>query len=292
MKACWRLGNREIALTRPVLMGIVNVTPDSFADGGQFGDADAAVQGGLQLVKDGASILDVGGESTRPGAQAVPADEQIRRVVPVIRGIRAADAKVAITVDTTRGEVAMAAMDAGADGINDVSAGTDDPHMLTLAGRGGAGVVLMHRVRRPSEDQYSDQYVTAPLEGDVVEVVGHWLRERMNAALEAGVPADRMVIDPGLGFGKTVEQNLALIAGTRELLEIAPVLSALSRKSFVGRVSLERESVPAERLEGTIGLSVLHLMCGARLFRVHDVAQVGAGLRAAFAGLQVVDTAR
>jgi dihydropteroate synthase len=164
--------------------------------------------------------------------------------------------------------------------------------MLTLAGRGGAGVVLMHRVRRPSEDQYSDQYVTAPLEGDVVEVVGHWLRERMNAALEAGVPADRMVIDPGLGFGKTVEQNLALIAGTRELLEIAPVLSALSRKSFVGRVSLERESVPAERLEGTIGLSVLHLMCGARLFRVHDVAQVGAGLRAAFAGLQVVDTAR
>jgi dihydropteroate synthase len=114
----------------------------------------------------------------------------------------------------------------------------------------------------------------------------------MNAALEAGVPADRMVIDPGLGFGKTVEQNLALIAGTRELLEIAPVLSALSRKSFVGRVSLERESVPAERLEGTIGLSVLHLMCGARLFRVHDVAQVGAGLRAAFAGLQVVDTAR
>lgn len=292
MNPCWRLGTRDISLARPAIMGIVNVTPDSFADGGKFADVDGAVRGALQLASEGAAILDIGGESTRPGAQSVPEEEQIRRVVPVIRGIRDADPGVAITVDTTRSRVALAALDAGADGINDVSAGTDDPGMMDLAAAKGAGIILMHRVRPPSEDQYSDRYTAAPVEGDIVEVVGRWLRERVGVALAAGIAMDRIIIDPGLGFGKTVEQNLALIAGTSQLAGVAPVLSALSRKSFVGRVSLERDSVPGERLEGTIGLSVLHLMRGARLFRVHDVRPVKVALTAAFAGLQVMDAER
>jgi len=281
----WQLSRgRSIALDRPRLLGIVNVTPDSFADGGRLPDAAAARDHALKLVADGADAIDVGGESTRPGAEGVPPDEQAARVVPVIALIRAADERTPITVDTTRAAVARAAFEAGADAVNDVSAGTDDPAMLDLCAREDRGIVLMHRLRRPGADSFSDRYTAPPAYTDVVREIAEYLRSRADAAVGAGVPRERIVVDPGLGFGKTVEQNLELIRRTREIASLGfPVLSALSRKSFVGRAGLGRDSIPAERLAPTLALSVTHLHAGAAIFRVHDVAEHAAALRAAAA---------
>lgn len=283
----WRVSPKmSIPLGRPRLVAILNVTPDSFADGGAYASVDDAVRTAMQFVAEGADVIDVGGESTRPGAPRIEADEQIRRVVPVIRGIRKETAarrgepgylgagNPAITIDTTRADVAQAALDAGADAINDVSGGTDDSRMVALAAARDCGLVLMHRLVAPSNDTFSDRYVREPeYPGGVVACVKAFLAQRAQAALDAGVHQDAIILDPGLGFGKSVEQNLELIDGTPELAALGfPILSALSRKSFVGRVSLGRDSTPAERLPGTIQLSLRHRDTGASLFRVHDVA--------------------
>jgi dihydropteroate synthase len=263
----------------PCVMAILNATPDSFYEGGRAATVDAA----LRAVADGAAVLDIGGESTRPGSAAVAAAEQIRRVVPLISAVRA-QSGVAITVDTTSAEVAAAALDAGANGINDVSAGLEDAGMLRLAAARGAGIVLMHRALRPSADRYSDQYASSPMDGDVVAEVIAFLKARAEAALAAGVAREGIVLDPGLGFGKTVEQNMELIRRTGELAALGfPVLSGISRKSFVGRVSLGRDSTPGERLAGTLALTVLHRLAGASVFRAHDVGEVSEVLRAAAA---------
>lgn len=284
----WSLANgRRLTLDAPCVMAILNLTPDSFSDGGSLPTVESAVQAAARAVQDGASILDVGGESTRPGAGAVSESEQIARVVPVVAAIRRAGGAlrtVPISIDTTLSGVAWAALDAGADAINDVSAGTDDPGMLALAAQRGAGIVLMHRLRAPAEDSYSDAYSRPPEYGDVVRDVREWLRGRMAAAGAAGISAGAVVIDPGLGFGKTVEQNLALIARTGELLILGPpVLSGASRKSFVGRVSVGVGSEPRLRMAGSVAMSVAHLLAGASIFRVHDVAEHAAALRAAAA---------
>ncbi len=270
----WTLANtRSITLDRPRIMAILNVTPDSFADGGRLGDGASIVHAAQRAVEDGADMLDIGGESTRPGAERVDAAEQIDRVVPAVRAVREAGLDIPISVDTTLAPVARGAIDAGADAINDVSAGREDAAMLGLAAERGCGLVLMHRLAPPGDDRYSDAYTEAPRYDDVVAEVARFLGERVDAALRAGVDRGSIVIDPGLGFGKSVEQNLALIEGTGRLVRMGlPVLSALSRKSFVGRVSLGRDSEPGERLAGTLGLSVRHLGRGARVFRVHDVA--------------------
>jgi dihydropteroate synthase len=274
----WQLSlRRRLWLDRPRIMAILNVTPDSFADAGRHFHTDAAVEAASRFVEEGADIIDVGGESTRPGAIRVPADEQIRRVVPVIRGIRAlpgATGNVPLSVDTTLAEVAAAALDAGADAINDVSAGLEDACMLDLAARSGAGIVLMHRLMPPEQDSYSDRYLSEPRysEAGVVADIRAFLAERAQAAEAAGVARECIVIDPGLGFGKTVKQNLALIDGTPEIVSLGyPVLSGLSRKSFVGRLTLARDSTPPERLEGTLRMSLRHWRAGASIFRVHDV---------------------
>lgn len=278
----WRFTGGEVLLDRPRIMAIVNVTPDSFYDGGRLSSVEEAVAAAALAVESGADVLDVGGESTRPGSAAVSAEEQIRRVAPVIEGIRRAGIACPVSVDTTRAEVARAALDAGAGIINDVSAGTDDPAVLRVAAERGAGLVLMHRLVRPEKDRYSDRYESPPGYGDVVAEVREYLAGRARAAIAAGVDPAAIVIDPGLGFGKTVEQNLELIRRTNELAGLGfPVLSALSRKSFVGRVSLGRDSTPDERLGGTVGLSVVHLLAGASVFRVHDVREAGEALRAA-----------
>lgn len=270
----------------PRILGIVNVTPDSFAGEGRHADPIAARDHAARLVAEGADALDIGAESTRPGAARVPADEQVRRLVPAIRAIRVlpgAAGRVPISVDTTLSAVARAAFDAGADAVNDVSAGAEDPALLALVAREGRGVVLMHRVRPPEADSYSDRYDTPPLEGDVVGIVRDALAGAASRARDAGVRPESILLDPGLGFGKTVEQNLALIrAGVECLPPGYPLLSALSRKSFVGRVSLGRDSSPEERLAGTLALSVEHLRRGARFFRVHDVAAHAPALRAAW----------
>ncbi|MEQ8769354.1 MAG: dihydropteroate synthase [Phycisphaerales bacterium] len=265
-------------------MAILNVTPDSFSDGGRLNTPQRAAEAAARLIADGADILDIGGESTRPGAERVSADDQIARVVPAIRAIRDAGIDAPITIDTTRARTAAAALDAGADAVNDVSGGTEDPEMLALVAERGCGVVLMHRLRPPDTDSFSDAYERAPEYADVVEDVRAKLADMLARAAAAGIDAGAVVLDPGLGFGKTVEQNMALIRGTDRIAALGrPVLSGLSRKSFVGRISLGRDSDPSERLEGTVALSVEHLARGARVFRVHDPGPVSRALHAAWA---------
>lgn len=289
----WRISPAfTLSLDRPRVMAILNVTPDSFSDGGRHASLEAALERATQAAEQGADVLDVGGESTRPGAARVPPAEQIARVVPVIHAIRRVGVFPGpITVDTTRAEVARAALDAGADAINDVAAGLEDPAMLPLAASRGCGIVLMHRLSPPELDQYSDRYQHPPPYTDVVEEVRAFLKDRLTAALHAGLHSHAMLLDPGLGFGKSVEQNLALIRGTPRLLSLGrPVLSGVSRKSFAGRLGLGRDSDPSERLAPSLALSVLHLFHGARVFRVHDVRPHVEALRAAWAVLKPTTT--
>jgi len=283
----WRIGrSRTITLDRPTLMGIVNVTPDSFSDGGRFHDAAHAVEYAFRLIAETADVIDVGGESTRPGASGVPADEQIRRVVPVIEGIRRRS-DVPMTVDTTLAEVARAALDAGADAVNDVSACLGDERMPDLIAHRSCGVILMHRRRRSEEESYSDRYNRPPVYDDVVRDVAAFLRERVRACEEQRIDPACVVVDPGLGFGKTVAQNFALIAGVAEM-EVAgrPVLIGASRKSFVGAAG--GEARPDQRMAGSIAASVAAWMSGVRLFRVHDVAAHRQALSVAVAVTEAV----
>lgn len=281
----WRLAHgRAIALDRPRIIAILNATPDSFYDGGRLTDVGAAREAAVRAAEEGADAIDLGGESTRPGASRVRADEQLRRILPALRAIRGELPSMPISIDTTLAPVAAAAIEAGADAINDVSAGTEDPGMFALAASAGAGLVLMHRLLPPGEDSYSDRYASPPSYGDVVASVRSFLADRAADATRAGVPREGIVLDPGLGFGKSVEQNLELVRRTAELAALGfPILSAASRKSFVGRAGTPgRETGPRERLPATLGVSIAHLAAGARLFRVHDVRAHAEALRAAW----------
>lgn len=281
----WKLNHeRAIHLDRPFLVGILNITPDSFADGGDYNTPEQSVERAKRMLDEGADALDIGGESTRPGAQRIDACAQIDRVVPVIRAIRDAGIELPITIDTTRAEAARAALRVGADAINDVSAATEDDGMLALAAEMGCGLILMHRERPPDQDQYSDQYTESPVQGSVTQRVVGGLRDARDRAIGAGIDPGCIMLDPGLGFGKDIRQNLELIETTPELVALGhPVMSALSRKSFVGRVGLGRDSDPSERLPATLALSVMHLQRGARVFRVHDVSPHRQALDAAWA---------
>lgn len=284
----WRIApGRALTLDRPRVMAILNLTPDSFFDGGSYPTLDGALRAAADAAQAGADILDIGGESSRPGAVRIPPDEQLRRTLPLIGAIRRAPAplsSIPISIDTTDASVARAALDAGADAINDISAGTEDPGMLSLAAERSAGLILMHRLRPPPQDSYSDQYSTPPTYTDVVAEVTQFLTARVAAAMTAGVHPSAIVLDPGLGFGKTVEQNLELIRRTPELVRLGfPILSAASRKSFVGRAAGLSASAPADRLAASIAVSVTHYLAGASIFRVHDVAAQVQALRAAAA---------
>jgi dihydropteroate synthase len=266
----WPVGpDRVLSLDPFVVMGVVNMTPDSFSDGGQFATVDEALAHALQLVDEGAGIIDVGGESTRPGAQPVAADEQIRRVVPLIARLRGRS-NVAISIDTTSAAVAHAALEAGADIVNDVSAGADDDAMFRLVAKRGAGLILMHRLVAPGEDSYSDRYPKEPGYGDVVRDVCDFLVERADAAINAGIARDAIAVDPGLGFGKSVSQNFELLARTSEIAALGfPVLIGASRKSFLGAVS--GRSDPEQRIVGSVVAAVAAFGGGARIVRAHDV---------------------
>jgi dihydropteroate synthase len=244
-------------------MGILNVTPDSFSDGGQFLEPGRAVEHGLRMAAEGAAIIDVGAESTRPGSQHVPADEQVRRAVPVIKAL-AGKVKVPLSVDTHDPEVARAALDAGAGMINDITALADD-RMATLASEREVPVVLMHMQGTPATMQ------THPFYRDVVGEVREFLADRASKACRLGVPADRVFIDPGIGFGKTLEHNLVLLGSLDRLVATGyRVLVGPSRKRFIGQVTGRED--PQQRVFGTAAVVALCAAAGVSIVRVHDVA--------------------
>jgi dihydropteroate synthase len=257
------------------IMGVVNVTPDSFSDGGLFLDPDAAIRHGLELSAEGATILDIGGESTRPGAEPVSAEEELRRVLPVIGGLVAAGTGAQISIDTSKASVAAEALRAGATIVNDVTALRGDPDMGSVVATGGAALCLMHMLGDPRTMQEHPRY------DDVVGEVRAFLEERMDVAIAAGVPRDRIVLDPGIGFGKTVAHNLELLRRLDELVAMGrPVLIGTSRKSFLGRITGRDVD---HRLAGTIATNVLAYTRGAQIFRVHEVAPIVDALRVAVA---------
>jgi dihydropteroate synthase len=266
------------------LMGIVNVTPDSFSDGGEFLDAGAAVAHALELEGQGARILDIGGESTRPGAEPVSAQDELARVIPVLEGLHGKTG-AEISIDTSKAAVARAAVRAGAGIVNDVSALRADPEMAAVVADSGVRCCLMHMLGEPRTMQEHPRY------GDVVDEVRAFLQARMEHAVSCGIAEERIVLDPGIGFGKSTAHNLELLMRLPEIASLGrPVLVGTSRKSFIGRIIAEAtgagEPAPAEdRLAGTIATNVMALERGASIFRVHDVAPVRDALAVAAATL-------
>ena len=258
----FQLKGQRLGLERPLLMGIVNVTPDSFFDGGQFCDPQRAVAHALRLVEEGADLLDIGAESTRPGALPVDEQEERRRLVPVVAAVAKA-VSVPISVDTSKAEVAKAAIDAGAIMVNDVTALRGDSAMVGVVAQAGVALVLMHMQGTPDIMQHAPRY------DDVVGEVAQFLAERVRYAIDQGVARDRIVVDPGIGFGKTLGHNLDLLANLRVFAELGyPLLVGPSRKGFIGQ--LTDQSVEA-RGWGTAGVVALAVEQGANILRVHDV---------------------
>jgi len=258
----WRIRGRDHDLSRRGwIMGILNATPDSFSDGGRFLSPEAAVAHGLQMASEGADLIDVGGESTRPGSLVVPQDEELRRVIPVIHGLRG---KSLLSIDTTKAGVAAAALEVGADIVNDVSGLRGDPAMASLVARSGAGVVIMHMQGTPQTMQQNPCYE------DVIAEVGDFFRQAMQRAVECGIDPMSIALDPGIGFGKTPEHNLRLLAGLSAFLEFQrPILIGVSRKSFLGWIAGTQD--PEARLSPGVALTSLCRERGAAIFRVHDV---------------------
>jgi len=257
------------------IMGVVNVTPDSFSDGGRFLAPQAAISQGERLAAEGAAILDVGGESTRPGSEGVSAEEELRRVLPVVEGLAASGAR--ISIDTSKAEVAAAALDAGASFVNDVTAFRGDPALAGLVADRGVDCCLMHMLGTPRTMQDDPRY------DDVVADVKAFLEQRLAAAVAEGMPEERVLLDPGIGFGKTLEHNLKLLARLDEIVALGrPVVVGVSRKSFLGRIT-GREA--DDRAVATAAANVLALERGASVFRVHDVPETADALAVATATL-------
>ncbi len=273
----WRCRNSTLDFSdgRPRVMGILNVTPDSFSDGGKFLDPQAAVAHALAMIEAGADIIDIGGESSRPGSAPVPLDEELRRVIPVVEQLTHYALRITpsplLSVDTTKAEVARRALDAGAHIVNDISAGRFDPAMLPVAAQASAGVVLMHAQGTPQTMQQAPRY------DDAAREVADFLRERIAAAQAAGIGLEQIAVDPGIGFGKTVEHNMELLARLDEFRALGrPLLVGVSRKSFLGRL-LGAEI--ADRLSASLAAAIWAVQHGANIVRVHDVAETVAALR-------------
>lgn len=256
--------NKLLALNRPLIMGIVNVTPDSFSDGGKFLSTAAAIAHAIKLIEEGADILDIGGESTRPGAPSVRLDEELSRVMPVIESLRGTHPYVALSIDTQKTPVMQAAINAGVAMVNDVNALRDEGALMACA-RGNVNVCLMHMQGKPQTMQQAPQY------GDVVSEVSAFLRARADAAIAAGIQAHRIVLDPGLGFGKSLAHNLALLGGVNQIVVIGyPVLIGASRKSLF-KALLNREV--DDRLVPSVVAALYAAGEGAKILRVHDVRE-------------------
>jgi dihydropteroate synthase len=263
---------RQIALTRPLVMGILNLTPDSFSDGGRHESPEAGLKHALEMVADGADIIDVGGESSRPGASPVQPEEELRRVIPTIEKIRE-KTDVCLSIDTYRAETAAAALDAGADIVNDISALRWDEKMAALVGERKAPVVLMHMKGRPGDMQDSPSYEDCP--GEISE----FFAERIQYATDAGIDKGKLILDPGIGFGKRLSDNLDILRNLSRFRELGlPLLIGTSRKAFIGMLT-PGESAVSERLGGSVAAAVASVMNGADIVRVHDVAPTVEALR-------------
>ncbi|HEY6110881.1 MAG TPA: dihydropteroate synthase [Chthoniobacterales bacterium] len=290
----WKIGDEVVDLSRRgMIMGVLNVTPDSFSDGGRFFDTETAVARGVQMAKEGADIIDVGGESTRPGAEPVDAKEELRRVIPVIEKLSAAMSTAEnaerrtsnaerrmkfISIDTSKAEVAARALDTGASIVNDVTGGRGDPKMLPLAAERQAALILMHMQGEPRTMQISPHY------DDVVTEVADFFLQQYRRALEWGVDSMRMAFDPGIGFGKTSMHNIELLKEMSRLrAHDRPLVVGVSRKSFLGKLASTAEK--SERVASTLALTALLRGLGADIFRVHDVKENVAALRVAEAML-------
>ncbi len=264
-------------IEKPLIMGILNVTPDSFSDGGQFNEVDLAVRRCLEMLTQGADIIDIGGESTRPGSEPVSVEQQIDRVTPVIEAIRReVSESIPISIDTTLSPVAQAALEAGANIINDISAGLDDDEILALAARGEIPIILMHRQGTPKTMQDNPYYDDAVL--DILDGI----KSRIEAALDAGISKQQIAIDPGIGFGKRKQDNLELLANLDQFVATGfPVMLGTSRKRFMG--SICQVDNPQELVTATAVTTALGVMAGVKLFRVHDVKENRQALDVAFA---------
>lgn len=260
----WKTGERHNDVAhRTLIMGVVNVTPDSFSDGGKFLDADRAIAHGLRLADQGADILDIGGESTRPGAAPVSAEEEISRVIPVMKSLRQKCPELLISIDTSKASVGAEALDSGADILNDVTAGQGDAGMLSLAAESGAGLVLMHMQGRPQTMQKNPQYE------HVISDLRNFFSERLRASENAGVKREQIALDPGIGFGKTLEHNLQLIAGLSAFWEFGcPLLLGVSRKRWIGELTGREVE---DRCAGSLAGAAACVNGGANILRVHDV---------------------
>ena len=282
----WRAGSREILLDHPIVMGILNVTPDSFSDGGYFFSADSALEQAEKMIEDGAEIVDIGGESTRPGAVPVEAAEESSRVIPVVKEVRRRFPDVLISIDTTKASIAKEALEAGADIINDVSAMRLDPWMAPLAGRTGAGVVLMHS-RGSVEDMAT--YVHAQYH-DVINEVMTELSSQLLLAEEAGVDRKSVVMDPGFGFSKKSEHSIQLLLGLPRFASLdTPIMVGVSRKRLVREAMLNSVSLPTldDRDAATAAVNVMALERGAIIFRTHNVRATRNALETAWSILQM-----
>ncbi len=271
----WKIAGETIDFQAgALLMGVLNVTPDSFSDGGQFFDEKRAVAQGLRMAEEGARIIDIGGESTRPGAEAVTVTEELRRVVPVIEKLRRAPGATWLSIDTSKAAVARAALEAGAQIVNDVTGGMGDEGMMPLAAERGAGFIIMHMQGTPRTMQQAPQY------DDVVTEVRDFFRQQYARALECGIDSMALAFDPGIGFGKTWQHNLELLRRLPELrIYDRPLVVGISRKSFLGKIADTPEV--ADRLAPTIALTALLRERGADVIRVHDVKENLASLRIA-----------
>jgi dihydropteroate synthase len=259
-------GTDHILGRRTWIMGVLNITPDSFSDGGLFYGPEQAVEQGLKLIEQGADILDIGGESSRPGSEPVGAEEEKNRILPVLEKIRRQSSDALISVDTTKAEVARAALDAGADIINDISAGRFDTELLKLAAERRTPIILMHMLGIPKTMQADPHYE------NLLEDIKAFFRERIATAVSLGMERDNIILDPGIGFGKRHQDNLNLLKNLKFLDDLQqPVLVGVSRKSFIGRIL---DSPPDDRLEGTIASALISVLHGAHILRVHDVAAV------------------
>ena len=262
----WKLRNKTISLGgSPLIMGILNATPDSFSDGGRFNTTKKATNHALKMIDDGADIIDIGGESTRPGSKQIFLNEEINRTIPIIKSLRKLNDSILISIDTSKSEVARQAMEEGADIINDVTSYNNDLNMPEIVRKHEAGIILMHMQGTPENMQIDPSY------DNVIGEVSEFLNKKILDSIKSGILKESIIIDPGIGFGKNINQNLTLLKNLDKFTKIHPTLIGLSRKSFIGKIIGEKD--PKGRLAGSLGATAFSIIQGAHILRVHDVKE-------------------